>query len=148
MQGPLLHGRNDVIDMGFPWLHASAPPTPNKENHIQLYKVLDLPKDATADQIEKHYKILARKCHPDKQLDKTDDSQFKIIKEAYETLVDSERRRLYDDTGFTCEEELMAGLARDPALAHRMQMNLMTGCGPTKPVPVDPLFSPKPPVQV
>ena len=64
------------------------------------YKLLDVPKTATKEEIAKSFKKLARKYHPDlNQDDKTAESKFKDINEAYEVLKDEEKRKLYDTLG-------------------------------------------------
>jgi hypothetical protein len=58
------------------------------------------PPDATAAQIKKAYYVKARECHPDKHPgDEAKEAAFKELSEAYQTLVDSERRAVYDAFG-------------------------------------------------
>mgnify|MGYP006074572005 FL=1 len=64
-------------------------------NNKDYYKTLGLNKNATGDEIKKNYKILALKFHPDRN--NGSDSRFKEIAEAYETLNDSEKKKLYDN---------------------------------------------------
>lgn len=66
-----------------------------------LYDVLGVPKNASADQIRVAYKKLALKHHPDKG---GDPEKFKEISKANEVLSDEERRKMYDMTGSTDEE--------------------------------------------
>ena len=62
------------------------------------YKVLAVPKTATADQIKQSYRKLARKYHPDANKgDRKAEERFKEISEAYNTLSDEKRRKEYDD---------------------------------------------------
>jgi len=82
-----------------------AKPDPTSKN---LYEVLGVSEDATADNIRKTFRKLAREYHPDKRKKKDDDEAFKAIKEAHEVLTDEKRRGLYDKTGFKSEEEMMA----------------------------------------
>lgn len=64
------------------------------------YKILEVDKKATADQIKKSFRKLAQKYHPDKNPnDKTAESKFKDINEAYEVLGDTEKRKKYDNLG-------------------------------------------------
>jgi molecular chaperone DnaJ len=65
------------------------------------YEVLGVPKDANAEDIKKAYRQLARQYHPDvtKEDPKMAEERFKEISEAYEVLVDTEKRALYDKYG-------------------------------------------------
>jgi len=63
------------------------------------YEVLGVPQAATADQIKKKYRELARKYHPDVIQDKTLGQRvFSQINQAYHTLADPERRAKYNST--------------------------------------------------
>jgi molecular chaperone DnaJ len=73
------------------------------------YEVLGLSKTATADEIKKAYRKLAKEFHPDKNAgDKEAEEKFKEISEAYEHLSDENKKAKYDrfghsggnDTGF------------------------------------------------
>ncbi|MFI7617756.1 molecular chaperone DnaJ [Nonomuraea terrae] len=62
------------------------------------YAVLGVPKTATADEIKKAYRKLARQYHPDSnQGDATKEAKFKEVSEAYDVLSDSKRRKEYDE---------------------------------------------------
>lgn len=64
------------------------------------YETLGVGRDATAEQIRKAYRTLARKHHPDvNQGDKSSEEKFKRINEAYEVLKDPEKRQRYDQLG-------------------------------------------------
>ena len=68
--------------------------------YIDYYKTLGLSKGATADDIKKAYRKLARKYHPD--LNPNDESahkKFQEINEANEVLSDPEKRKKYDEYG-------------------------------------------------
>jgi len=66
------------------------------------YKVLDLQRTATKDEINKQYRRLARKYHPDLNPgDKAAEARFKEINEAHEVLSDDEKRKQYDAIGPT-----------------------------------------------
>ena len=65
------------------------------------YEVLGVSKDATDEQLKKAYRKLAKKYHPDANLDnkKEAEKKFKEVNEAYETLSDPQKRRMYDQFG-------------------------------------------------
>ena len=62
------------------------------------YKALGVPKTATADEIKRAYRKLAKANHPDSTGgDKAKESHFKEISNAYDVLGDAKKRQLYDD---------------------------------------------------
>lgn len=64
------------------------------------YEILGVSRTASADDIRKAYRSLARKYHPDVAKDKKSaEERFKEINEAYEVLGDSEKRKKYDALG-------------------------------------------------
>ena len=69
-------------------------------DYTDYYKILEINKKATADDIKKAYRTLAKKYHPDKNLgDKKAEERFKLVNEANEVLGDPEKRKQYDELG-------------------------------------------------
>lgn len=65
------------------------------------YQILDVKKDAKADEIKKAYRKLARKFHPDvNPNDKTAEEKFKEVQEAYDVLSDEKKRKVFDRFGY------------------------------------------------
>ena len=63
-----------------------------------FYAVLGVAKDATADEIKKKYRKLARELHPDKNPgDAAAEERFKEVSEAYDVLADDTKRKEYDE---------------------------------------------------
>ena len=63
------------------------------------YKVLGVSRTASAEEIKKAYRQLARKFHPDKNKSKDAEAKFKEINEANEVLSDAKKRQAYDSLG-------------------------------------------------
>lgn len=64
-----------------------------------LYEILEVSENASAEVIEKAYKVLAKKYHPDLQTQEEKQNaemKMKQINEAYEVLGNEEKRRAYD----------------------------------------------------
>lgn len=70
----------------------------NKEWILKsYYEILGVDEDASADEIKKAFRKLAKQYHPDRNPDDPQaESKFKEINEAYETLSDPQRRAEYD----------------------------------------------------
>ena len=64
------------------------------------YGALGVKKNATAEEIRKAFRKLARKYHPDVNPDKSAEEKFKTISEANEVLSDPKKRKIYDQLGF------------------------------------------------
>lgn len=69
-------------------------------DYIDYYKILDLKKDASTDDIKKAYRKLARKHHPDLNPNNEEaNKKFQQINEANEVLSDPDKRKKYDKYG-------------------------------------------------
>src|SRR5271156_4647014 len=73
------------------------------------YDILGVTRDATPEAIKKAYRGLARKFHPDVNPgDKTAESKFKEVQQAYDLLSDAEKRAQYDRFGHAAFEGMAA----------------------------------------
>jgi curved DNA-binding protein len=80
------------------------------------YEVLGVARDATPEAIKKAYRALARKYHPDvNPEDKTAESSFKEVQQAYDILSDTEKRANYDRYGNAAFEGMAAAGPRSGA---------------------------------
>lgn len=70
------------------------------------YKTLGVSRTASADEIKKAFRKLARTHHPDAG---GDEAKFKEINEAYEVLSDEKKRQLYDQYGTANENQIPWG---------------------------------------
>jgi len=73
------------------------------------YGLLDVDRNASASDVKKAYFQLAKKYHPDVNPSAEAKEKFAKINNAYETLSDDGKRRVYDQTGMTGDEQ-----AQDP----------------------------------
>src|ERR671915_1310638 len=65
---------------------------------VDLYKALEVSKEASQEEIRRSYRRLARKYHPDANPgDRQAEERFKEIQQAYEVLSNPEKRREYDE---------------------------------------------------
>jgi molecular chaperone DnaJ len=87
------------------------------------YEILGVKKSASADDIRKAFRKLARKYHPDVNPgDKSAEEKFKALSEANEVLSDPKKRKIYDQVGFYSENI-------DPATAEAYARAGSSGAG-------------------
>ena len=71
------------------------------------YKTLGVDKKASADEIKKAYRKLARQYHPDRNPgDAAAEEKFKEVQTAYDVLSDDDKRKAYDRFGSTTVAQL------------------------------------------
>jgi DnaJ family protein C protein 9 len=79
------------------------------QDHVDLYAVLGLTSTTSLDNIKKAYRKLALLYHPDKQSGATTTEEssrkFQQVGYAYAVLGDEKRRKRYDETGRTDEND-------------------------------------------
>jgi curved DNA-binding protein len=63
------------------------------------YEILGIKRDAAQNDVQRAYRKLARKYHPDVNKEAGAEDKFKEINEAYEVLKDPEKRKMYDQLG-------------------------------------------------
>src|SRR5262245_30998574 len=69
------------------------------------YEVLGVQRNASADEIKKAYRSLARQYHPDRNPgDKETERKFKEVQDAYDVLSDKKKRQQFDQFGFAGAE--------------------------------------------
>lgn len=68
-------------------------------NKRDYYEILGVGKKASAEEIKKAYRVLARKHHPDVDKSEGAEARFKEINEAYQVLSDQQKRAAYDQFG-------------------------------------------------
>jgi molecular chaperone DnaJ len=74
-------------------------------NNKDYYKTLNVEKAASKDEIKKAYFKLAKEYHPDVNKEPGAKEKFATINEAYETLGDEGKRKVYDQTGMNADEQ-------------------------------------------
>lgn len=77
---------------------------------MDYYNILDVPRNASSEEIKKAYKKKAMKNHPDRG---GDEKAFQQISEAYDTLSNPEKKAMYDQFG-TTDPGQMGGTGGNP----------------------------------
>src|SRR4051812_28281746 len=100
------------------------------------YKVLGVERGASADEIKRSYRKLARKHHPDVNPgDKQAEETFKQISAAFDVLSNDEKRKLYDEFG---AEGLRGGFDPEQARTYkRWTEDRATSGGTEQEIPFD-----------
>ncbi|MBU1879703.1 MAG: molecular chaperone DnaJ, partial [Chloroflexi bacterium] len=78
------------------------------------YEVLEVSRSASAEEIKRSYRRLARQHHPDISKELGAEERFKEIAEAYEILSDTDKRAAYDRFGHAAFQAGMGGAGYDP----------------------------------
>src|ERR1700692_4016516 len=87
------------------------------------YEILGVKKSASAEEIRKAFRKLARKYHPDVNPgDKSAEEKFKALSEANDVLSDPKKRKIYDQIGYYSDNI-------DPAAAEAYARGGPTGAG-------------------
>lgn len=68
------------------------------DESVDYYQLLDIPRDASTDEIKKAYRKAALQWHPDRNIENLEVStrNFQLIEHAYATLIDAQKRDNYD----------------------------------------------------
>lgn len=86
--------------------------------NIDLYDILKVPRNCSADEMKKSYKKLCIQHHPDKG---GDENEFKKVSEAYNILKDPEKRNLYDKYGMEGLKNGMMNHSNDADMQSMME---------------------------
>jgi DnaJ-class molecular chaperone len=104
-------------------------------DYKDYYQILGVTRSASADEIKKSFRKLARKYHPDVNPgDKKAEAKFKEINEAYEVLSDTDKRKKYDTLGPNWQEQFGPNVSGNGG---RRSYNYGGGAGATARSPFD-----------
>lgn len=73
------------------------------------YKILGVDKKASAEEIKRAYKKLAKQYHPDTNKNSDAETKFKDLSEAYTVLGDADKRKKYDELGSSWQSHRQTG---------------------------------------
>lgn len=68
------------------------------------YNILGIERNASSSEIKKVYRELAIKYHPDKNNSDDANAKFQLINEAYNVLINNNKRHEYDVSGVKCDD--------------------------------------------
>jgi DnaJ-class molecular chaperone len=74
-------------------------------NAKDYYQILGVNRNATNADLKKAYFKMAKEYHPDVNKSEGAKEKFAEVNEAYETLGDDGKKRIYDQTGMTGDEQ-------------------------------------------
>lgn len=78
-------------------------------NVKDYYSILGVDRSAQGNDLKKAYFKKAKEYHPDVNKSEGAKEKFAEVNEAYEVLGDEQKRRIYDQTGMTGDEQNQAG---------------------------------------
>eukprot|EP01088_Endostelium_zonatum_P015069 TRINITY_DN3542_c0_g1_i1.p1 TRINITY_DN3542_c0_g1~~TRINITY_DN3542_c0_g1_i1.p1 ORF type:complete len:450 (-),score=123.70 TRINITY_DN3542_c0_g1_i1:139-1488(-) len=106
-------------------LYHTSNPSLASGTEKDYYKLLGVPRSATADEIKKAYRALVMKYHPDKNKgDKEAESKFAEINNAYSVLQDPKKRQTYDQFGAGAFDGSGGGGGFDPSTINMSDVNM------------------------
>jgi molecular chaperone DnaJ len=100
-----ISGRNEMSKVGKMGFKPSNVMYQGKD----YYKILGVNRNASKSDIKKAYFKLAKEYHPDVNKSSNAKEKFAECNEAYETLGDENKRKVYDQTGMSGDEQAQAG---------------------------------------
>ena len=99
-------------------------------DYKDYYATLEVAKDASKSEIQKAYRKLARKFHPDVNKSPEAEAKFKEINEAHEVLKDPEKRAKYDRFGSAWKQTQTTGAPPPPGYEDIFSAFTSGGSGP------------------
>lgn len=99
-------------------------------DYKDYYATLEVAKDASKSEVQKAYRKLARKYHPDVNKDPDAEAKFKEINEAHEVLKDPDKRAKYDRFGSAWNQTQTTGAPPPPGYEDIFSAFTSGGAGP------------------